>query len=193
MSGLSPNTWNKPTPDCFLFSRRSRRIDMRTLKLFFYGLLVLLFAIFILQNYSTLTYSVALRLNLGFLYLMSKPLPLFLAVPLFFFLGLFLGTIFGWGKRRSLSKEIKQLKSPKPEPRPEIRPELKPEPKLEPRPEAKQEVNPGLKSEPRPESRPEPKPETEPKKKPDEGTIVSLGPLVKKAGSPADNNPPQRS
>ena len=84
---------------------------MRTLKLFFYGLLVLIFAIFILQNYYTLTYSVALRLNLGFLSLMSVPLPLFLAVPLFFFFGLFLGTIFGWGKRRRLSREIKQLKS----------------------------------------------------------------------------------
>ena len=117
---------------------------MRTLKLFFYGLLVLIFAIFILQNYYTLTYSVALRLNLGFLSLLSVPLPLFLAVPLFFFFGLFLGAIFGWGGRRRLSKEIKRLKSlrpesekefkpePWPEPRPEVKPELKPEPRPEP-------------------------------------------------------------
>ena len=88
---------------------------MRTLKLYFYGLLVLIFAIFILQNYSTLTYSVALRLNLGFVSLVSIPLPLFLAVPLFFFCGLFLGSIIGWGERRRLSKEIKQLKSTRPE------------------------------------------------------------------------------
>jgi hypothetical protein len=169
---------------------------MRTLKLFFYGLLVLIFAIFILQNYYTLTYSVALRLNLGFLSLMSVPLPLFMAVPLFFFFGLFLGTILGWGERRRLSKEIKQLKSLKPEskefkpesrpePRQEIKPELKPEPRIEPRPE--------FKPEPKPEPRPEPKPEPDPKKKPDEGTIVSLGPLVKKASPPGDNNPPQHS
>ena len=84
---------------------------MRTIKLCFYGLLVVLFSIFILQNYSTLTYSVVLRLNLGFLSLMSVPLPLFLAVPLFFFCGLFLATIYGWGERRRLSREIKQLKS----------------------------------------------------------------------------------
>jgi hypothetical protein len=170
---------------------------MRTLKLFFYGLLVLIFAIFILQNYYTLTYSVALRLNLGFLSLMSVPLPLFLAVPLFFFFGLFLGAIFGWGERRRLSKEIKQLKStrpesekesklePRPEPRQEVKPELKPELQLESRPEVKPDL--------KPELRPEPKPEPEPKKKPDEGTIVSSGPLFKKKDSPPEENSSQRS
>ena len=88
---------------------------MRTLKLYFYGLLVLIFAIFILQNYSTLTYSVALRLNLGFISFVSVPLPLFLVAPLFFFVGLFLATIFGSAERRRLSREIKRLKSSHPE------------------------------------------------------------------------------
>jgi hypothetical protein len=158
---------------------------MRTLKLFFYGLLVLIFAIFILQNYNTLTYSVALRLNLGFLSLMSVPLPLFLAVPLFFFFGLFLGAIFGWGERRRLAKEIKHLKI--------SRPESEKESKPKPPPEPRQEVKPELKPKPRPEPRPEPKPEPEPKKKPDEGTIVSSGPLVKKTDSLPEKNSPQRS
>jgi uncharacterized integral membrane protein len=138
---------------------------MRTFKLYFYGLLVLLFAIFILQNYSTLTYSVALRLNLGFLSLVSIPLPLFLVAPLFFFCGLFLATMIGWGERRRLSKELKQLKS--------VRAESKPES----RPETRQENRTGSDS----------------KKKPDEGTIVSSGPLIKKTGAPEEPNPPFRS
>ncbi len=146
---------------------------MRTIKLCFYGLLVVLFSIFILQNYSTLTYSVVLRLNLGFLSLMSVPLPLFLAVPLFFFLGLFLATIYGWGKRRRLSREIKQLKSARPEPKPELKKESKPEPQKEPRQEPRQEA--------------------QPKKKPDEGTIVSSVPLFKKTDSPPEKNSPQHS
>jgi uncharacterized integral membrane protein len=166
---------------------------MRTLKLYFYGLLVLLFSIFILQNYYTLTYSVALRLNLGFLSLVSIPLPLFLAVPLFFFCGLFLATIFGWGERRRLSREIKQLKATLPALKPEPKPEFKKEFKQEPRPEIKIEPRPEPKSEPKTEPRPEPKPESEPKKKPENGTIVSSGPLFKSSGPPADNNPPPRS
>ena len=104
---------------------------MRTFKLYFYGLLVLIFAIFILQNYSTLTYSPSvLRLNLGFVSLESVPLPFFLIAPLFFFSRAFPGYDYRVGERRRLSKELKQLKSaqqePKPEPRPDPKPELKP-------------------------------------------------------------------
>jgi uncharacterized integral membrane protein len=83
---------------------------VRTLKLYFYGLLVLLFVIFIIQNYSTLTYSVSLRLNLGILALESVPLPFFLIAPIIFFAGLLLATVIGWVERRRLSKELKQLK-----------------------------------------------------------------------------------
>ena len=158
---------------------------MRTFKLYFYGLLVLIFAIFILQNYSTLTYSVALRLNLGFLSLVSIPLPLFLIAPLFFFCGLFLATMIGWGERRRLAREIKQLKSARQEP--------KPEPRLEPKPDLKPEVQPEYQPEIKPEPHQETKPEPDPKKKSDEGTIVSLGPLVKNAGAPEEPKPPFRS
>ncbi len=156
---------------------------MRTVKLYFYGLLVLVFAVFILQNYSTLTYSVALRLNLGFVSFVSVPLPLFLVAPLFFFCGLFLATIMGSGERRRLSREIKQLKSHRPEPQPEIIPDERPVPQPE------------IKPEPKPQTQPEPQPEAKKEssgKKPDEGTLVSSGPLIPKAGSPEDPKPPFR-
>jgi lipopolysaccharide assembly protein A len=84
---------------------------LRTVKLYFYGLLVLLFVVFIVQNYSTLTYSVSLRLNLGFLSLESVPLPFFLIVPLIFFAGVLLATLIGLAERRRLSKELKQVKN----------------------------------------------------------------------------------
>jgi hypothetical protein len=150
---------------------------MRTFKLYFYGLLVFLFAIFILQNYSTLTYSVALRLNLGFLSLVSIPLPLFLVAPLFFFCGLFLATVIGWGERRRLSREIKQLKSAGSEYRPEPGPEIRQKNKPESNPEPGQEI----------------KPEPNSKKKPDDGTIISSNPLFKKGGGPEKIEPPIHS
>ena len=84
---------------------------MRTVKLYFYGLLVLLFVVFIVQNYSTLTHSVSLRLNLGFLSLESIPLPFFLIAPLIFFTGVLLATLIGLVERRRLSKELKQVKT----------------------------------------------------------------------------------
>ena len=95
---------------------------MRTFKLYFYGLLVLLFVIFVIQNYSTLTYSVSLRLNLGIMALESVPLPFFLIAPIIFFAGLLLATVMGWVERRRLSKELKQLKSGLRQPEPKMAP-----------------------------------------------------------------------
>lgn len=100
---------------------------MRTLKIFLYGFLILLLVIFIIQNYGTLTYSVSLRLNLGFLSLESIPLPFFLIVPLVFFTGVLLAALIGFSERRRLSRELKTalrgagqktdpLTSPKPGP-----------------------------------------------------------------------------
>ncbi len=155
---------------------------MRTFKLYFYGLLVLIFAIFILQNYSTLTNPVVLKLRLGFVSLYSLPIPVFLIAPLFFFLGLFLATIIGWGTRRRLSRELKQLKSAQQEPKPEPRPD--------PKPELKPGVQPEYLPEPKPEPSQETKPESGSKNKPDEGTIVSSGPLFKKGETPEEPKPP---
>lgn len=84
---------------------------MRTLKLYLYGLLILLFALFVIQNYGTLTYSVSLRLNLGFLALESIPVPFFLIAPLIFFAGIFLATLIGFPERRRLARELKQTKA----------------------------------------------------------------------------------
>jgi uncharacterized integral membrane protein len=80
---------------------------VRTLKIFLYGFLILLIAVFIIQNYGTLTYSVSLRLSLGFLALESMPLPFFLIVPLIFFAGVLLATLIGFPERRRLSRELK--------------------------------------------------------------------------------------
>jgi hypothetical protein len=170
---------------------------MRTFKLYFYGFLALLFVIFILQNYSTLTNPVVFQLRLGFVSLYSLPIPVFLIAPLFFFFGLLLATIIGWGTRRRLTKEIKMLKSsmplPKPEAKGEPNPKPKPEPKPEVNPESKFEAQPAPKSEPQPTPRQEPIPEIEPKKKPEEGTIVSSVPLTNKPGSQSENNSPVSS
>jgi hypothetical protein len=137
---------------------------MRTLKLYLYGLLVLLFAIFILQNYFTLTNSIALRLNLGFISLISIPLPLYMIAPFLFFSGVFLASVIGWGERRRLNREIKHLKTLS---------------RLEPRLEGKQEPRPALKTEPVSAS----KPASDPAKKNEGGTIVSSGPLINKGPS----------
>lgn len=94
---------------------------MRTVKLFFYGLLGMLFVLFVIQNYSTLTYSISLRLNLGFLTLESVPLPFFVIAPILFFSGLLLATVVGLVERRRLSKELKQLKAEQHEPLPKVK------------------------------------------------------------------------
>ncbi|MEW6184473.1 MAG: LapA family protein [Thermodesulfobacteriota bacterium] len=140
---------------------------MRTLKVYLYGLLILLFAVFILQNYTTLTNGLALRLNLGFISLISVPLPLYLIAPILFFSGVFLATVIGWGERRRLNKEIKQLKAAS---RQEIRQEGKQDPLKE------------IKTEPVSA----PKPASDPVKKNEGGTIVSPGPLLKKDPSSGD-------
>ena len=79
--------------------------------MFFYGLLAVLFVVFVVQNYSTLTYSVSIRMNLGFLLLESVPLPFFLIVPILFFSGLLLATLIGLVERHRLSRELKQVKA----------------------------------------------------------------------------------
>ncbi|MBI5604714.1 MAG: hypothetical protein HY879_15350 [Deltaproteobacteria bacterium] len=84
---------------------------MKTVKLFFYGLLVMIFVLFVIQNYATLTYSISIRLNLGFLALESIPLPFFLIAPILFFSGLLLATLIGLVERRRLSKELKLLRT----------------------------------------------------------------------------------
>lgn len=84
---------------------------MRTVKMYLYGFLLLLFVIFVVQNYAILTYNVSLRFNLGFFSLESIPLPFFIIAPFLFFSGLLLATLMGLAERHRLSKELKQLKA----------------------------------------------------------------------------------
>lgn len=95
---------------------------MRTFKLFLYGLLGMLFVVFVIQNYPTLTYSISIRMNLGFLTLESVPLPFFVIAPILFFSGLLLATVVGLIERRRLSRELKQLKADQHEPLPKVKP-----------------------------------------------------------------------
>jgi len=84
---------------------------VRTIKLFFYGLLFLLVLAFIIQNYSTLTFSPSLRLNLGIVLLESVPLPFYLLALMLFFSGLLLASLIGFFERRRLKKELRELKN----------------------------------------------------------------------------------
>lgn len=96
---------------------------MRTVKVYLYGFLLLLFVIFVVQNYATLTYSVSLRFNLGFFSLESIPLPIFIIAPFLFFSGLLLATLMGLAERHRLSKELKQLRGNLQRGEPRMKPE----------------------------------------------------------------------
>jgi len=84
---------------------------MLTAKRIFYGLLFFVFLLFLFQNYSTLTSSHALHLNLGFLLLESVPLPFYLIVTLSFFAGLFIAFVIAFFERRPMKRELKDLRN----------------------------------------------------------------------------------
>jgi uncharacterized integral membrane protein len=84
---------------------------MRTAKRIFYGLLFFIFLLFLFQNYSTLTSSHSLRLNLGFLLLESVALPFYLIVVLSFFAGLFIAFVIAFFERRPMKRELKELRN----------------------------------------------------------------------------------
>jgi|GEM_PF-4540607 uncharacterized integral membrane protein len=83
---------------------------MRIFKVYLYGLLVLLFVVFIIQNFQTLTQGISLRFNLGFISLISIPIPLYLVAAVLFFGGVLLTSLIHWAEKRPLVKEIKILK-----------------------------------------------------------------------------------
>lgn len=85
-------------------------MEMRLFKVYLYGFLVLLFVVFIIQNFQTLTQGISLRFNLGFVSLVSVPIPLFLLAAFLFFGGVVLTTLIHWAEKRPLIKEIKFLK-----------------------------------------------------------------------------------
>lgn len=85
-------------------------MKMRIFKIYLYGLLVLLFIVFVIQNFQTLTQGISLRFNLGFISLVSVPVPLFLVAAFLFFGGVVLTTLIHWAEKRPLVKEIKAFK-----------------------------------------------------------------------------------
>ena len=84
---------------------------MLTAKRIFYGLLFFVFLLFLFQNYSTLTSSHSLRLNLGLLLLESVALPFYLIVILSFFAGLFIAFVIAFFERRPMKRELKDLRN----------------------------------------------------------------------------------
>jgi uncharacterized integral membrane protein len=83
---------------------------MRTAKRLFYALVFLIFLLFIFQNYSTLTSSHSLQLNLGLFLLESVPLPFYLIVILSFVFGFLLASLIAFFERRPLKRERKELR-----------------------------------------------------------------------------------
>ncbi|RPH83018.1 MAG: DUF1049 domain-containing protein [Desulfobacteraceae bacterium] len=84
---------------------------MSNMKLTVYIVLFLLFLVFVLQNYATLTTPHSLHLNLGLVNLESVPLPFYLMAILLFLMGFLLGGLFHFFKTHALKKEIKTLQN----------------------------------------------------------------------------------
>ena len=84
---------------------------MSSLKLAFSVVLFLLFLVFVLQNYATLTANHSLHLNLGLVNLESVPLPFYLMAMLLFLMGFLLAWLVHFFKSHALKKEIKSLQN----------------------------------------------------------------------------------
>jgi uncharacterized integral membrane protein len=84
---------------------------MSNLKLTLSIVLFLLFLVFVLQNYATLTAHHSLHLNLGVVNLKSVPLPFYLMAMLLFLMGFLLAGLVCFFKTHALRKEIKSLQN----------------------------------------------------------------------------------
>lgn len=81
---------------------------MANLKFILYALVFILFLIFIVQNYPTLTASHSLRLNIFLADLETVPLPFYLIALILFFLGFILATLLRIPRSRRTKKELKE-------------------------------------------------------------------------------------
>jgi len=84
---------------------------MSNLKLTFSIVLLLIFLVFVLQNYATLTANHSLHLNLGLVNLESVPLPFYLMAMLLFLMGFLLAGLVHLFKSLALKKEIRSLQN----------------------------------------------------------------------------------
>lgn len=86
---------------------------MANLKFILYALLFILFLLFIVQNYVTLTAPHSLRLNLVLTHWETVPLPLYLLALLLFFLGFFLALLLNVLPKQRLKKELRDCRQQK--------------------------------------------------------------------------------
>jgi uncharacterized integral membrane protein len=86
---------------------------MANLKFILYALLFILFLLFIVQNYVTLTAPHSLRLNLVLAHWETVPLPLYILALLLFFLGFFLALLLSVLPKQRLKKELRDCRQQK--------------------------------------------------------------------------------
>ena len=82
---------------------------MKTLKTVILGVLIVLFILFVVQNYPTLSQSQTLKLNLLLTTLETPPLMLALMLTACFVLGFFVAFLIGYAQRRRLRKDLRQV------------------------------------------------------------------------------------
>ncbi len=86
---------------------------MTNLKFILYALLFILFLLFIVQNYITLTAPHSLRLNLVLTHWETVPLPLYLLALILFFMGFFLALLLSVLPKQRLKKELRDCRQQK--------------------------------------------------------------------------------
>lgn len=86
---------------------------MASLKFVLYALLFILFLIFIVQNYSTLTAPHSLHLNLALANLETVPLPFYILALILFFMGFFLALLLGALPKQRLKRELRDCRQQK--------------------------------------------------------------------------------
>ena len=86
---------------------------MASLKFVLYALLFILFLIFIVQNYTTLTAPHSLHLNLALANLETVPLPFYILALILFFMGFFLALLLGALPKQRLKRELRDCRQQK--------------------------------------------------------------------------------
>lgn len=82
---------------------------MKTAKTLILGVLIVIFILFVVQNYPTLSQGQTLKLNLLFTTLETPPLMLALLLVSCFVLGFAVAYAIGYTQRRRLKKDLRQV------------------------------------------------------------------------------------
>lgn len=92
-------------------SERFVKDKMGGVKFILYALLFVLFLIFIIQNYTTLTASHSLRLNIGLASLETVPLPFYFIALILFFMGFLLAVLLNLPRNHRIKKELREAQT----------------------------------------------------------------------------------